>query len=177
MGDEFTDGIGKTLEYRGLHDLFNHRQVLQAWLDVEKALILAQAELNIVPKVAAEKVAENCHIDLLDEAKIEADFRKTRHSLVPLINELVRICGDKVGGYVHWGVATQNIVQSGLLIQARKAHKIFFNIFADIHGHLGRLAKIHARSIMAGRTHGRHAVPITFGYKIAGWIEELFQAM
>ncbi len=177
MGDEFTDGTGKTLDYRGLHNLFERRQVRQAWLDVEKALILAQAELSIVPNDVAEKIAEKCNIELLDEARIEEDFRKTRHSLVPLINELVRICGDYLGGYVHWGVATQNIVQSGLLMQAQKAHQIFFDVFADIHGHLGHLARTHARSVMAGRTHGRHAVPITFGYKIAGWIEELFQAM
>ena len=177
MGDEFTDGAAKSLDYRGLRALFERRQVLQAWLDVEKALILAQAELNIVPREVAVKVAEKCHIDLLDEDRIEEDFRKSRHSLVPLINELVRICGEHLGGYIHWGVATQNIVQSGLLMQAQKAHKIFFNIFADILGHLGLLARMHAGSIMAGRTHGRHAVPITFGYKVAGWIEELFQAM
>jgi adenylosuccinate lyase len=95
---------------------------------------------------------------------------------MPVINELIRLCGPQHGGYVHWGITTQNVIQTGLLLIAKRAQATLDALLTDILRHLGRHARTHATTVMAGRTHYRHAVPITFGFKVAVWIDEFLQA-
>src|SRR5690606_13953486 len=85
-------------------------------------------------------------------------------------------CGPEAGRYVHWGLATQNIQQTGTLYLARRAHGTLLDILSEMTGRLGDLALEHADAGMAGRTHGQHAVPITLGFKLSIWIDELLQA-
>src|SRR5215468_1506134 len=129
----------------GIRALYTLETRWQAWLDVEAALAKAQAELDIVPSAAAEAIARAARLELLDRARIDEGFARTGHTLVPLIWELARVVGDPHGGWVHWGATTQNITQTGDLL------------------------------VLPGRTHGQHAVPATFGYKVAVWIDELLR--
>lgn len=176
MGTEFNDALSAQFDYRGLRDAFAPAAIYQAFLDVEKAVALAQGELGMIPAESAEIIAGNCHYERLDIARLDADYRTTRHPLMPLINELVRLSGPVHGGYVHWGITTQNVIQSGLLLLAKRAQGTLDGLLRDILSHLGRHARTHAATTMAGRTHYRHAVPITFGFKVAVWIDELLQA-
>ncbi|MEN3150605.1 adenylosuccinate lyase family protein [Neorhizobium sp. IRAMC:178] len=176
MGTEFNDALTSQYDYRGLRDAFAPRAMYQAFLDVEKAVALAQGELGMIPAASAKVIADHCRCECLDMERLDAGYRTTRHPLMPLINELVRLCGPEHGGYVHWGITTQNIIQTGLLLLAKRAQVAMDGFLADILRHLGRHARTHANTIMAGRTHFRHAVPITFGFKVAVWIEEFLQA-
>ena len=176
MGTEFNDALSSQFDFRGLREAFAPQAMYQAFLDVEQAVALAQGELGIIPSESAEVIASHCRQDRLDAARLDADYRTTRHPLMPLINELVRLCGPVHGGYVHWGITTQNVIQTGLLLLTRRAQDTLDGLLRDILGHLGRLARTHAATTMAGRTHYRHAVPITFGFKAAVWIEELLQS-
>ncbi len=173
---EYIDASSRMLDYRGMRDLYSQRSVYQAWLDLEAAVALAQGELGIIPADAGKKIAETCVLEKLDIDQVERDFATVRHPLVPLLNELVRQCGDYAGKYVHWGLATQNIQQTGTLYLAQRGHQVLLDILCDILDRLGALAIKHADDGMAGRTHGQHAVPITFGFKLAIWIDELLQA-
>ncbi|HVW94270.1 MAG TPA: lyase family protein [Devosia sp.] len=177
MATEFNQALSSQFDYRGLRDAFAPAAMYQAFLDVEKAVALSQAELGMIPAESAEAIAGNCRYDLLDLGRIEAGYRTTRHPLMPLINELVRLSGPVHGGYVHWGITTQNVIQTGLLLLASRAQQTLDQIVRDILSHLGRHARTHAATTMAGRTHYRHAVPITFGFKVAVWIEELLEAV
>lgn len=177
MGCRFNTVPHDQLNYRGLDTLFDQKSVFQAWLDVEKTVAQAQADLGLIPTTSAHVIIENCEYHKLDLDHLSNGFDKTRHPLMPLINELVRLCGEEHGGYVHWGITTQNVIQTGMLSLTMRAQSTIEKVFQIILGHLSQLAKTHARTIMAGRTHSRHAVPITFGFKVAVWIEELFQAM
>jgi len=168
---------GVELDYRGLDELFTRSSVLQSWLDVEKRVAEVQAELGLIPSDAAAEIASNCEFEKLDLDQLNRDATTTKHPLMPLINELVRLSGPDHGGYVHWGITTQNIIQTSALYQAQKAHEILENVFTETLSHLGDLALTHDETIMPGRTHSRHAVPITFGFKAAVWIEELVQSM
>lgn len=176
MGTEFNDALSSQFDFRGLREAFAAPAMYQAFLDIEKAVALAQGELGIIPAASAEVIAGNCRYEALDLALLDAGYRTTRHPLMPLINELVRLCGPVHGGYVHWGITTQNVIQTGLLLLTQRAQATLDGLLRDILSHLGRLARIHAATTMAGRTHYRHAVPITFGFKVAVWIEELLQA-
>jgi adenylosuccinate lyase len=176
MGTEFNDALSSQFDFRGLREAFAPQAMYQAFLDIEKAVALAQGELGMIPAASAEVIAGNCRYEDLDPARLDADYRTTRHPLMPLINELVRLSGPVHGGYVHWGITTQNVIQTGLLLLAKGAQTTLDGLLRDILSHLGRHARTHAATTMAGRTHYRHAVPITFGFKAAVWIEELLQA-
>ena len=157
----------------GIRALFTREARWQAWLDVEAALARAEADLGMIPADAAVEIAQHCQLDLLSIENIEAGLAVTAHPLVPLIWELDRVLGGDVGGYVHWGATTQNITQTGDILQLRKAHEIVLVQIAQVLRLLAPLAIEHADDPCAGRTHGQHAVPATFGYKVGAWIDEL----
>ena len=161
------------IEDPGVRALFTEAARFQSWLDVEAALAQAQAELGIIPASAAREIVTKAQLKYLDLAAVRAGLAKTGHPLVPLVWELDRACEGDAGGYVHWGATTQNITQTGQLLQVRRAHEIFLGQLATVLTHLAGLAERTKDALLPGRTHGQHAVPATFGFKVAVWIEEL----
>ncbi|MEZ4502290.1 MAG: adenylosuccinate lyase family protein [Dehalococcoidia bacterium] len=157
----------------GIRALFTRDALWQSWLDVEAALAAAEADLDMIPRAAAEEIASKCDLSLLDVSRIEEGLRVTGHPLVPLIWEVDRICDGDAGGYLHWGATTQNITQTGQILQLRKTHGIILQQLARVLEGYAALAERTRDYVMAGRTHGQHAVPATFGYKVAVWIDEL----
>ena len=159
----------------GIRALYRLENRWQAWLDVEVALAQAQADLGIIPAAAAEAIARAARLENMDRARIDEGFARTGHTIVPLVWELGRIVGDPHGGWVHWGATTQNITQTGDLLVLRQAHKIFLHQIGDVLSAMADLADRSAEMPIAGRTHGQHAVPATFGYKVAVWIDEVIR--
>src|SRR5229473_7909700 len=125
--------------------------------------------------LAAEAIARAAHLELLDRARIDEGFARTGHTIVPLVWELSRVVGEKHGGWVHWGATTQNITQTGDLLVLRQAHRVFLGLIADALLAAADLAEKGAEMPIAGRTHGQHAVPATFGHKPAVWIDEMIR--
>ncbi|HVH77068.1 MAG TPA: adenylosuccinate lyase family protein [Stellaceae bacterium] len=159
----------------GIRALYRQENRWQAWLDVEAALAEAEAELGIIPQAAAAAIGRAARLDLLDRGRIMEGFARTGHTIVPLVWELSRVVGEPHGGWVHWGATTQNITQTGDLLVLRDAHRIFLRQIADILAAMADLAEEGAEMPIAGRTHGQHAVPATFGLKPAGWIDEMLR--
>ena len=154
---------------------FSREQLFQAYLDVEVALAKAQAKQKIIPERAAQKIAEMAQIDQLSIENINKSLEKTGHPLVPLIWELDRVCGAEAGGYIHWGATTQNITQTGKLLLVKQFHQVFLEKILKILSVLSDLALETKHYALPGRTHGQHAVPATFGYKVAVWIDEIIR--
>jgi 3-carboxy-cis,cis-muconate cycloisomerase len=159
----------------GIRALYRLESRWQAWLDVEAALAIAQAALDIIPNAAADAIVRAARVELLDRARIDDGFARTGHTLVPLVWELSRVVGEPHGGWVHWGATTQNITQTGDLLVLRQAHGVILRLIGEVLLGLAELADRGAEMPIAGRTHGQHAVPATFGYKIAVWIDELLR--
>ena len=159
----------------GLRALYLLENRWQAWLDVEAALAVAQAELGIIPAAARDAIVPKARLSLMDRARINEGFARTGHTLVPLVWELGRIVGEPHGGWVHWGATTQNITQTGDLLVLRQAHAIFLRQIGEVLLAMADLAERGADMPIAGRTHGQHAVPATFGFKVAVWIDELLR--
>jgi 3-carboxy-cis,cis-muconate cycloisomerase len=157
----------------GVRALFTEAARFQSWLDVEAALAQAQAELGVIPEGAAREIVRKAHLSFLDLDRVRAGLARTGHPIVPLVWELDRACEGDAGGYVHWGATTQNITQTGLLLQVRRAHDIFLRQLATVLATLAGLAEKTKDMLLPGRTHGQHAVPATFGFKVAVWIDEL----
>ncbi len=156
----------------GIAALFEQEARWQAWLDVEAALAKGEAELGMVPDAAAAEIVRKCDLSLFDRERLTEGFRRTAHSLVPLIWELSRLCEGDAGNYVHWGATTQNITQTGDLLQLRKAHRVYLRQIGEVLAALADLADRSKDMALPGRTHGQHAVPATYGLKAAVWIDE-----
>src|SRR4029077_17819608 len=161
------------IEDPGVRALFTEAARFQSWLDVEAALAQAQAELGIIPAAAAREIVTKAQLKYLDLAAVRAGLAKPAHPLVPLVWELDRVCDGDAGGYVHWGATTQNITQTGQLLLVRRAHGVFLRQLSALLGVLGPLALRTKAMLLPGRTHGQHALPATFGFKVAVWIDEL----
>ena len=159
----------------GLRALYKIENRWQAWLDVEVALARAQAELGIIPTDAVGPIARAARLERMDRARIDEAFARTAHTIVPLVWELSRIVGEPHGGWVHWGATTQNITQTGDLLVLRQAHAIFLRQIREALAAMADLAERGADMPLPGRTHGQHAVPATFGFKVAVWIDELLR--
>ena len=157
----------------GVRALFGEASRIQAWLDVEAALAQAQAELGVIPTRAADEIASKAKFENLNMDNIREGLARTGHPLVPMVWELDRICEGDAGGYIHWGATTQNITQTGKLLNLRRVHRIFLTQLADLLALLADLAESTKDAALPGRTHGQHAVPATYGYKVSVWIDEL----
>ena len=161
---------------RGIKKLLTKEAKISSWLEVEAALADAQAEEGFIPRQAADHIMECARLECLDLEEMDRIQAKVGHGFVPFVKVLVRACGEESGKYVHYGVTTQNIQQTAQLCTAFRIHKIFKTFLADILKHLATLARENKDTVMAGRTHGRHAIPITYGYKVSVWISELLNA-
>ena len=82
---------------------------------------------------------------------------------------------DEIAGYLHWGATTQNITQTGFVLNLRRAHSAILDSVAKYLAVIGRLCRDKAELVMPGRTHGQQALPVTFGYKCAAWLDELLR--
>lgn len=165
----FTDG---RVPNSGIRQLFSDEHRLQCFLDVEAALARAEAAVGLVPKAAAEKIVSTANLEHLDIERIRAGIHKTSHPLMALVTELSEVVGEPDGGWVHWGATTQNITQTGDVLILREAHQIFLGLLGQAFEAMELLAEKGQNMVEAGRTHGQHAVPITFGFKVASWIDE-----
>ncbi len=172
--DRFTDG---RVPPSPIGPLFAAEARWQRWLEVEAALAVAEADLGVVPPTAAEAIVAAVTSDRLDLDRVRAGIAATSHPLMPLVQELSRVVGDPHGGWVHWGATTQNITHTGDVLVLRDAHRALLGMIGDLLRGMGALAERGAGLAMAGRTHGQQAVPITFGFKVAGWIDEFGRHM
>jgi 3-carboxy-cis,cis-muconate cycloisomerase len=169
VADRFTDG---RVPDPGVRVLFAKRHRWQCWLEVEAALAAAEAECGVIPAAAAEAIESAARLAVLDTGRIERGIAESSHPLMALVNELSAAAGEH-GGWVHWGATTQNITQTGDVLVLREAHGRILRLLAGVLTASADLAERTAGMLAAGRTHGQHAVPITFGFKPAGWIDEL----
>lgn len=166
----FTDGRVPASRVKILFAVENR---WQRWLDVEAALAEAEAKAGIIPHEAAVAIREAATIENIDIMAVKARMMAASHPLMPLIEEFSETVPAPHGGWVHWGATTQNITQTGDALILKEAHDIFMNQLGELFAALGDLAERSAATVCAGRTHGQQAVPITFGFKVATWIDEL----
>jgi adenylosuccinate lyase len=155
-----------------LRAIFSDENRVQKWFDYEAALALAQAELGVIPQAAAEEIARKAKIANVDLDAIGAEVRRIKHPLVPALRALQAVCAGDHGEYLHFGPTTQDVLDTGLMLQLKEAHAVFVRDLRDVGRELYRLAETYKDTPMAGRTHGVQALPITFGHKCAIWLAE-----
>ena len=169
LDDELLRDFFGTQEQR---DIFDARARLQAWLDVERALVEVQADLGIVPESAARRIAAACDAREFDLERLRAEINAVQHPIVPVVRELERRSGD-AARFVHLGATTQDIMDTGHVLQLGRSFDAILRDLNTAAAAAAQLAETHRRTIQAGRTRGQQAVPITFGLKVTTWLDEL----
>src|SRR5690349_19583470 len=171
--------LGDTGIYRDMfgtpemRDIFSDRSLVQAWLDAEAALARAEAEVGLIPTPAADEISRRARADRIDLEALKAQTEVVGYPILPLVRMLAAQCGNAAGEYVHWGATTQDIMDSATVLQLRRAHDILLRDLTRLIDAGAALAVRYRDTPMAGRTHGQHALPITFGFKVAIWVAEL----
>jgi adenylosuccinate lyase len=146
--------------------------MVQKWLDFEAAISSVMGELGMVPAEAAKEIVSKSTIKHLTPEMINEFKVDTGHLIVSLIKAFSKMCGP-AGEHYHVGPTTQDILDTGLVLQIREAYDIIMRQLRELEEVLITRAEQHKRTVMMGRTHGQHAVPITFGFKLAGWAYEV----
>ena len=146
---------------------------IRRWLGIEVALAESQAELGLIPERAARAIAAGS--DRVDLDGVAAGIRRTSHSLVAVIAGLQEACPPDAGQFVHYGATTQDIQDTGQSLEMRDVLDAADAELAVLVTRLVALAGAERDTLMIGRTHARPALPITFGLKVAGWIDELLR--
>lgn len=152
--------------------VFSDTARMGAWLEVEVALARAQAGLGLIPVEAAGEIARMAQVDALDLAAMKAGYDVSGVAIIPLVKHLGALCSDETRRWVHWGATTQDILDTGFTLQIRDALALIEGDLDSVIRALAALATRHRDTVMAGRSFQQQAVPITFGYKAAVWLDE-----
>ena len=162
--DIFRDAFGS----QAMRAIFSDRATIARYVEVEVALAAAEAKVGVIPKQAAAAIARLAHAEAIDVAKLKAETDLVGYPIVGVVHQLAKQCGE-AGRFVHWGATTQDIMDTATVLQIRDALALVEADLAALDTTLAALAKKHRDTVMAGRTHLQHALPVTFGYKAAVW--------
>ncbi len=152
--------------------IFEEEARLQYLLDVEAALARAHAKVGNIPEEAARVISEKASTKYVKLSRVKEIEAEIKHDLMAVVKALAEQCGE-AGKYVHLGATSYDIIDTANALQFKEALKIVKKKLFDIEGELLRLAEEHINTIAVGRTHGQHALPITYGMKFAIWAREV----
>ena len=146
---------------------------MSAMVQVEAALAAVQGRLGVIPEAAAARICEALEDFSADFDAIGADAAVTGVPTVEFVAQLRRHVGGEAATYVHWGATSQDIIDTGFLLQAQAVLEIADRRLVSIVAKLKALADAHRATPMAGRTRSQQALPISFGLKAARWAQPL----
>ena len=152
--------------------VWSEKNWVQKWLDTEAALARAQGELGVIPRETADVIVSHARAEEIDMDALAEGFRSSI-TIVPLLNAFKKSLPGDAGEYVHWGATSQDIYDTGLVLMEREACSIILRDAKACLSAILALVKKYRDTPEAGRTHVVHAIPITFGFKAAGWADEL----
>lgn len=156
----------------GLDRLFDEPGRLSVWLDILRALASAQGELGIIPTTAAHDIAPLAAADL-DLALVADHTRRTSHSTLGLIHGLQAALPEDVAQYAYYGATVQDVSDTWFGIVMREVGSQVSSALEELERGLVSLSHEHRDTVMVGRTHGQPGSPITFGFKVASWADEV----
>lgn len=152
--------------------VFEEEERLQMMLNVEAALAEALAEVGEIPREAASAIRSKAVSSIVTVEKVKEREKATKHDIAAMVEVLSEECGEH-GEYVHWGVTSNDVTDTTLALQLKEALRILGKRLTSLVEILCRKSEEYAETVMPGRTHGQHAVPVTLGFKFAVYAAEL----
>lgn len=144
---------------------------LKTWLQVEIAVCEAQAELGYIPQSAVDEIKAKANFDLQRVLEIEAEVR---HDVIAFLTNVNEYVGD-AGRYIHLGLTSSDVLDTGIALQMLASLNLILERLEELIQAIRYQAQQHRYTVMVGRSHGIHAEPITFGFKLAGWLAEVLR--
>jgi 3-carboxy-cis,cis-muconate cycloisomerase len=154
--------------------LFTDTASVQSILDFEAALARAEALAGVIPQDSAPAISESCRAELFDLPALTQAVPLMGNFAIPLIKQLTTIVARRsphAAGYVHYGATSQDALDTGLVLQLRSATRTILKDLDDIISSLASLTSTHRKTLMVARTWMQHALPTTFGFITAGWLD------
>ncbi|HSV34434.1 MAG TPA: 3-carboxy-cis,cis-muconate cycloisomerase [Ramlibacter sp.] len=145
----------------------------QKYLDVEAALARVQGRLGLIPQEAADEIVKHCQLDQIDMAKLRQQTERIGYPVLGVVSQLNALCEGKLGEYCHWGATTQDITDTATVLQIREALDLVDADLSAISRAMAELARKHRDTPMIGRSNLQQAIPVTFGYKMAGLLSAI----
>ncbi|WP_013324952.1 adenylosuccinate lyase [Gloeothece verrucosa] len=152
-------------------ELWTDTYKLKTWLEVELAVCEAQAELGYIPSEAVEEIKAKANFDPQRVLEIEAEVR---HDMIAFLTNVNEYVGD-AGRYIHLGLTSSDVLDTALALQLVASLNLILECLEELIQALRYQAQQHRNTVMVGRSHGIHAEPITFGFKLAGWLAEVLR--
>lgn len=152
--------------------VFEEENRVQKMLDVEAALAWAHAEVGNIPRKDAERIVAAASLRHVKLERIKEIEREIKHDVMALVRALAEACGPS-GAYVHLGATSSDIVDTATALQLKEALELIEKRLNDFEKVLMEKALRYKETLMMGRTHGQHALPITLGFKFAVWMREI----
>lgn len=149
-------------------DLWSQESRFQCLMEVEVAVAKAQSEAGIIPEKAFKDIKAKAKFDV---ARIEEIEKTTRHDVIAFVSNMAENVGPS-GRYIHYGMTSSDVLDTALSVQVKKAAAVLKTGLVRVEKALNDKASKHAHTMCAGRTHGMHAEVTTFGFKMAGFLEE-----
>jgi len=167
------------LDYRyGRPDMkavFSEESRIQNQMYVEAALARAHASLGTISEADAKEITRVASLDVVSVDRIKEIEKETRHDLMAMVKAMTEQCKGDAGKYVHLGATSNDIVDTATALQIKAAMEIVLKDVEDFIYTLAVIAKRERDTLEIGRTHAQFAIPITFGFKIAGYIAEMIR--
>ena len=158
--------------YQEMKNVFTEETKLQKLLDVEAALALAHAEIGSIPMESALEISRKANTKTVSIDRVKEIEREIHHDIMAMVRALTEVCEGDAGNYIHLGATSYDIVDTALALQLKDALKIIEEDLKKLLKIILTKAEEHKRTICIGRTHGQHAVPTTYGMKLAVWADE-----
>lgn len=152
-------------------DIWTDNYKLKTWLQVEIAVCEAQAELGYTPQAAVDEIKAKANFDPQRVLEIEAEVR---HDVIAFLTNVNEYVGD-AGRYIHLGLTSSDVLDTGLALQMVVSLNLILEGLEELIQAIRYQAQQHRYTVMVGRSHGIHAEPITFGFKLAGWLAEVLR--
>jgi adenylosuccinate lyase len=141
----------------------------KSMMDVEIAVATAQADVGMIPKKAATDIKKKSKFDVKRILELE---QTTKHDVIAFVSNMAENVGDS-GKYIHYGLTSSDVIDTAVSVQIKDAAHLVHQKIVKLEAALVGQIKTHAETICAGRTHGMHAEPTTFGMKLSGFLMEL----
>ena len=149
--------------------IWSEQAKYQSWLDVEIAATAAQAQLGRVPEQALATIRAKASFEVERILEIEAEVRHDVIAFLTNVNEHV----GEAGRYIHVGMTSSDVLDTGLALQLKASVQLLRQELDALAHALLTLARAHKATVMIGRSHAIHGEPISFGFKLAGWLAEV----
>jgi len=155
-------------------EIFSEKSRIEYMLKIEASLARAEADLNIIPRNYADIIAKHANLSDVKIERVKEIEREIGHDVMALVKALSEVCGE-AGGFVHLGATSNDILDTATALQLKRFYDYLEEDIGNLSKALYEKAKRHMKTVMIGRTHGQHALPITFGLKVAVYLAEMLR--